>query len=394
MKLIVRIFALVLLLAAVAAIFFYEPKPDTDDAPPPVRPVKSMVVGQPPVMPPLQFPGVVDARAGVDLSFEVGGRIVEFPATRGQHVAKGKILARLDDRDYQNQVKNAEADLAYAESTLARMEAALAKNAVSQEEYSRARASADKARAALEIARKALEDTKLKARFAGVVSDTYADNFDTVSPGHPVLKLQDITALDLIVSVPESYVLSAASDIRATFEFMAAFDSLPGRVFPVTIKDSARIADPVTQTYRATFTLVAPDDVYILPGMTCTVTAIVPPGSAPELSAGLLAVPSDAVGAAADTSSFVWRLDDNGDGTYTVRRATVTLGPRTGDTLVVTSGLSAGDRIAVAGVTVLSEGRIVRLFEEAPAAPAEPETSFLPEPAVPAEADPASGTTE
>ena len=341
MKLAVRIFAILLLAAAVAMVFLYKGgKPEADDTPPPVRPVKSMLVGPPPRVPSIHFPGVVDARAGVDLSFEVGGRIVEFPATRGLEVKEGDVLARLDDRDYANSVKTAEAELAYAESNFKRMEAALAQNAVSQDEFSSARASRDKARAALDSARKALDDTVLKARFSGVVSDTYADNFDTVAAGTPILKLQDLTAFDLAVSVPESYVLSGSADVRSRYTFEASFDSLPGRTFPVTVKDAARIADPVTQTYRATFTLEAPEGLIILPGMTCDV---------------------------ASTITEDWRLDDNGDGTFTARRATVTLGQRTGESIYVLSGLSAGERIAVAGVTVLTEGRIVRLTDEAAA---------------------------
>ena len=369
MKLAVRIFAILLLAAAVAMAFLYKGgKPEADNTPPPVRPVKSMLVGPPPRVPSIHFPGVVDARAGVDLSFEVGGRIVEFPATRGLEVKEGDVLARLDDRDYANSVKTAEAELAYAESNFKRMEAALAKNAVSQDEYSSARASRDKARAALDSAKKALDDTVLKARFSGVVSDTYADNFDTVAAGTPILKLQDLTAFDLAVSVPESYVLSASADVRSRYTFTASFDSLPGRTFPVAVKDAARIADPVTQTYRATFTLEAPEGLVILPGMTCTVTSTVTEEDLAATAGDKLAVPSNAVGAAADATSFVWRLDDNGDGTFTARRATVKLGQRTGESIYVLSGLSAGERIAVAGVTVLTEGRIVRLTDEAAAA--------------------------
>ncbi len=365
MKLCVRIFALALLIAAVAAVFFYHgAEPVEDDTPLPVRPVKSVVVGPPTSIPHLQFPGVVDASASVDLSFEVNGRIVEFPVSRGQEVKEGQLLARLDDRNYANQVKNAEAELAYAESNFARIKAALEQNAVSIDEFSRARASADKARAALEIAQKALEDTRLTARFSGVVSDTYANNFDTVSAGKPILKLQDITTLDLIVSVPESYVFGNPAASRVNFTFEASFDSLPGRVFPVRVKDAARIADSVTQTYRATFALDAPEDLNILPGMTCTVTVSIPVDAAPNAQKALLEVPANAVGNAADKTSFVWRLDDKGDGTYEIHRATVTLGERSENNILVVDGLNAGDRIAVAGITILTEGRVVRLLDE------------------------------
>ena len=101
--------------------------------------------------------------------------------------------------------------------------------------------------------------------------------------------------------------------------------------------------------------------------MTCTVTSTVTEEDLAVTAGDKLAVPSNAVGAAADATSFVWRLDDNGDGTFTARRATVKLGQRTGESIYVLSGLSAGERIAVAGVTVLTEGRIVRLTDEAAA---------------------------
>ena len=371
MKTAVRVLSFLLLAAAIAAVFLYDGgRRKSDDAPPPVRPVKSAVVGATKALASLHFPGVVDAGKGVSLSFEVSGRIVYFPFAhgRGQHVEAGAVLARLDDRDYSNEVAKAEAELAYADSYFQRMEAAVKKNAVSQDEHSSARASAEKARASLAIARKALGDTVLRAPFAGVVSDVYADNFDTVSPSTAILKLQDMTTLDLTVFVPESYVLSAPAAVRRKFTFEASFDSLPGRTFPVRVKDAARVADSSTQTYRATFALDAPKDVDIFPGMTCTVSAKVPEKDMKEVSAGSLAVPFSAVGSAADTSSFVWCLDGNGDGTYTARRATVELGRRLGETVVVKSGLSAGDRVAAAGVTVLTEGRVVRLLDEPTAA--------------------------
>ena len=77
MKSIGRIASLVILVAAIAAVFIYKGgKPKADDTPPPVRPVKSIVVGAATAAPPLRFPGVVDANAGVAILTE--GRIVRL----------------------------------------------------------------------------------------------------------------------------------------------------------------------------------------------------------------------------------------------------------------------------------------------------------------------------
>lgn len=356
-----------LLVAAVAAVFLFKPKPEEEPKDTTIRPVKSRVVGGESVAPKLYFPGTVEADTEVDLSFEVGGRLIEFPVRRGLVVKKGDVLGRLDPRNFENQVKNAEADLERARSSLGRIQKALAVNAVSQDEFSQARAAVEKAEAQLAIQSKALDDTKLEARFDGVVSDTFANNFDTVAAGHPVLKLQDVSRLTIAVSVPEGYVLLATPDRMSQTSFSVQFEALPGQTFPVQLKEFVTTADPVTQTYRATFSMEKPDAVFLLPGMSGTVVV---ERAAPAGAAERAMVPSNAVGFASDGQAFVWVLESRDGGIYRTRRQGVALGERVGDSVEVVDGLASGARIAVAGVAILTEGRSVRLLEDG-AAPAE-----------------------
>ncbi len=351
----------VLLAAGVAAVFLYKAKPEEEPEDTTVRPVKSWVVGADAPRPKLYFPGTVEADVEVDLSFEVGGRLVEFPVRRGTVVEQGAVLGRLDPRNFENQVKNAEADLERAQSSLGRIEKALQVNAVSQDEYSQARAAVAKAEAQLAIQRKALDDTRLEARFRGVVSDVFADQFDTVSPGQPVLKLQDVATLTIAVSVPEGYVQLASPGKLDSASFAVRFDSLPGRSFPVQLKEFVTTADPVTQTYRATFSMEKPADVFLLPGMSGTVVV---EGAKPSAAGEILAVPSNAVGFASDGAAFVWVLDAQDGGVYAARRQPVALGKRLGENVEVRDGLAPGARIAAAGVAILTEGRRVRLLDE------------------------------
>lgn len=355
----------VLLAAGVAAVFLYKAKPEEEPEDTTVRPVKSWVVGADAPRPKLYFPGTVEADVEVDLSFEVGGRLVEFPVRRGTVVEQGAVLGRLDPRNFENQVKNAEADLERAQSSLGRIEKALRVNAVSQDEYSQARAAVAKAEAQLAIQRKALDDTRLEARFRGVVSDVFADQFDTVSPGQPVLKLQDVATLTIAVSVPEGYVQLASPGKLDSASFAVRFDSLPGRSFPVQLKEFVTTADPVTQTYRATFSMEKPAGVFLLPGMSGTVVV---EGAKPSAAGEILAVPSNAVGFASDGAAFVWVLDAQDGGVYAARRQPVALGKRLGENVEVRDGLAPGARIAAAGVAILTEGRRVRLLDEGAAA--------------------------
>lgn len=355
----------VLLAAGVAAVFLYKAKPEEEPEDTTVRPVKSLVVADAQAWPILYFPGTIEAAAEVDLSFEVGGRLVEFPVQRGMKVKQGDVLGRIDPSNYENQVKNAEADLEQARSSLERIERALKVNAVSEQEASQARAAVQKAEALLAIQRKALADTVLTASFAGRVSETYADAYDTVAAGRAVLKLQDVERLAIAVSVPEGYILWALPESLDRAAFFVVFDALEEVRLPAKLKEFATVADSVTQTYRARFTFENPAGVRLLPGMTGTVVVETKPA---KKEGAALRVPSDAVGFDSAGAAFAWVLEAGDDGIFTTRRRTIRLGGRSGDWIEVAEGLASGERIATAGVAILTEGRRVRLLEEAPAA--------------------------
>jgi len=351
----------VLLVTAVAAVFFFRPskKPEAVEAV--IRPVKAMVVGDTFSPPALYFPGLVGANSGVDLSFEVSGRLIEKPIKKGQRVKKGDLLGRLDPRDFENEVKNAAAEMNRAKSSFDRMAKALESNAVSKEEYSRAKADLDKAVAQLEIKRKALEDSRLLARFDGVIANTYVDTFDTLNAGTAILTLQDVSSVTIDVAVPEQYVIRGPQQNTSNRVYTAMFDGLPGRRFDVTFKEFTTKADERTQTYLASFIMTAPSDVRILPGMSATIVAE-NMSDTPGAWKGF-AIPSGAVGVDGQGQHFVWLLEKGENDAFVARKRNVRVGDRQGTFLQVLDGLKAGERIATAGVSLLIEGRNVTLLK-------------------------------
>jgi RND family efflux transporter MFP subunit len=358
-----RLIGGLILIIAIAAVFLYEVKPVDEQKETPVRPIKSMIAGEIRQLPTLYFPGTVEPDSQVNLSFEVSGRLVEFPARRGTRVAKGEILARLDPSDYENQVKTAAADLERTQGSLARVEKALKSQAVSLEDHANALAARNKARATLAIRQKAQEDTRLKASFSGVVADTYVDNFDTVSAGQPILKLQDVRTLTITISIPQEYMVLSSKQTLGSTRFFVTFDWLPGQRFPAEIKNFAATADPVTRTFQATFYIKEIDDILLLPDVAGTVVV---ERTLTGNDGRMVLVPSDAVGFDEKGQPFVWILEPEkeGEAVYRTRRQNISVGDRIGTMLEVTRGLPRGTRIATAGITLLTEGRAVRLLEE------------------------------
>ena len=306
------------------------------------------------------YPGRVFPNSTIEVSFEVDGQIVELPVAKGQMVEAGEMIARLDQRDFQNDLAAADAIAAEAAAARTRYETAGRTGAVSRQEVDEAVARARATAADARIKRKALEDSEIRAKISGVVADRYVDAFQRVKAKEPILSLQDISILEVRINVPErdmgGEVPEDPTDIG---RLTARFDTVPDRVFELRLKEFVTDADPVTQTYPVTLAMDNPKEVEILPGMTASVTWE-PPA---QLQEGRDTVPTAAVLAVPPSQTYVWVIDRE---TRRVSRREVSLGQmRLGDQVEVVSGLAPGELVAAAGAYHLDDGMQVRPFERA-----------------------------
>lgn len=86
------------------------------------RPVKIHTVGSLTPMAVREYPGTIRAYQTAEMGFEVAGRVIEFLVREGDEVEQGDLLARLDARDYEADLKVAQANLAKAQADLTRAE--------------------------------------------------------------------------------------------------------------------------------------------------------------------------------------------------------------------------------------------------------------------------------
>lgn len=207
--------------------------------------------------------------------------------------------------------------------------------------------------AKVRTAENALADTALTAPFGGVVIDRYADNNQSVQRDQPIVSLQDIGALEISISVPETLIIQSSKDRIEGIQ--ARFASLPDIRFPLIYREASAQADPATQTYQVTFSLSVPEGLTVLPGMTADVLV---PRSAGEVGAEA-ELPANAIMGGEETGHFVWRVE--GTENLSVRKIPVEIAGYRGDMALV-KGPVPGDRIVTAGVSLLLEGDPVTLY--------------------------------
>lgn len=323
------------------------------DAPPAdsARPVRLHTVRAADATERMTFPAVLRARESVELAFDVPGVLNELNVTEGRAVEQGTLLAALNPRDFESRVAAARAAAELAASDRDRFEQLV--GSVSDAEIERRRTAAATAAEDLNAALSALEKTEIHAPFDGVVSRRLVQNFSSVQAKQPILLFQALSPLDVVIDVPEPLILRLSPGTGEAVQASIRFDSLPDQRFPVTFREIATAADPVTLTFSVVFTLDRPENRTVLPGMSATldVEGVIEPGDRVHL------IPIQALQARPDGSANVWVFASD---TGTVHARGVTSGPVRNGGVEILAGLEEGEQIVTSGLSQLREGMSVR----------------------------------
>lgn len=220
-----------------------------------------------------QFAATVVPKIMVDIAFRVAGKVATRKVDVGQSVSVGEVVATLDQADFKLQLSQAEAELAaatMASSTLRSDEERAAKlhtnGWISQAAHDRMRAAAKDAAARLQrasdavaLAKNALSYADLRADFAGVVTQTSIEPGQVVVAGQSAIRLARGQEFEAEVALPETYVSAAR-----TGEARLILWSRPDAIYRATLRELSPIADLATRTFKARFTILAPDPSLLL----------------------------------------------------------------------------------------------------------------------------------
>lgn len=306
------------------------------------------------------FSGTLQARYQSLLGFRVAGKIIERHVEVGDRVAKGQVLFRLDPTDFDLQIQVAESDLEAAKSQLIQNEAEERRLAelqrtrsTSQSDYELALAARDTARARLRaaenrwmMARNQRNYAELVADQDGMVTKIMAEVGQVVSPGQPLVDWVQGSDLEAVVSIPES--LQRTLDQRhATIRFW----SRPDLTVRGVLREISPVADPLSRTYDARFTLIDPPQDLAL-GLTATVVI-------DQLDTDGILVPMASI-AQSDTAPIVWRITKNG----AVEPVAVEILKYGSQSALIRGPLAPGDRVVSAGVQRIDTECRVRVWQD------------------------------
>ncbi len=302
------------------------------------------------------FSGIVGVAGGVDLGFDVSGRIIELKARTGQTYQQGAVLARMDASDYRADANNAEAQFAVAEADLNRTLRLFESNTASKSQLDADMARREAAKASLAIARKRLRDCALIMPYAGVIGRVVADSQQVVSPGQTVVTIQNQEGFEIEFGVPVDIIdlIAMGQEIRIKL------GAYPDREYAGIVQEIApQISDNTTYPITARFEGEAAG---IKEGMDGEVSI-----QLPNPNGVAIVVPAVAIAGSPSGGAYAWIVEGTGE-LATVTKREVSVGPlRRNGTLEVSAGLAVGELIVSRGVHRVHDGQTVRVLSATPA---------------------------
>jgi len=342
--------------------------------------------------------GTVKARTTTQISANLLGRIISFPAAEGDTVSRGQLLVAIDSSESRAQLQKAQAALAEAQASSAELERSVEsanaavrtaeankqlaevtfgryrelyqRHSASAQEFDEARSRFNVAVSELERARANVREiaskkeqitaridqaradiatakiyegySKIVAPVSGVVVKKFAEAGATASPGLPLMSIEDNSQYRLEVGVEESRSRSVHTGSRVNVRI----DALGGGDLMGTVAEILPTSDAASRSYTVKIDL--PANPLLRSGLYGLARFALAQKNA-------ITVPQTAVVQRGQLTG-VYTVASDG----TARLRIVTTGKASDGNVEVLSGINEGDEIVASDAAKLSDGTRVR----------------------------------
>lgn len=293
------------------------------------------------------YVGEINASGSAIISTNHSGILEAINVEQGTRVKRGDVLAEVLSKNVLATYEISHATLRQAEDGYERVKKVHESGTVADVKLVEIETQLAKARAAAKSSEESLEECRIKAPFDGTVSDVLVEQGIQVNPGTAILKLVDLSTIEVSIPVPEGEIGKIRIGQKALIDVPAL--NIEGIEAHVKLK-GVTAASP-SHTYRCT---LVPEkkqtDLY--PGMVCKVRLS-------EVSDSLrIRIPASSVEMDSN-GKFVWVVNDG-----VVGRKYVTVDGYQEQGVVISSGLEPGDKVIVKGAAKVSTGMKVNSIEQ------------------------------
>ncbi|ECF5954007.1 multidrug efflux RND transporter subunit MdtA [Salmonella enterica subsp. salamae] len=316
--------------------------------------------------------GTVTAANTVTVRSRVDGQLIALHFQEGQQVNAGDLLAQIDPSQFkvalaqaQGQLAKDNATLANARRDLARYQQLAKTNLVSRQELDAQQALVNETQGTIKAdeanvasAQLQLDWSRITAPVSGRVGLKQVDVGNQISSSDTagIVVITQTHPIDLIFTLPESDIATVVQAQKAgkTLAVEAWDRTNSHKLSEGVLLSLDNQIDPTTGTIKIKARFTNQDDT-LFPNQFVNARMLV------DTEQNAVVVPAAAV-QMGNEGHFVWVLNDENN----VSKKRVKIGIQDNRNVVISAGLSAGDRVVTDGIDRLTEGAKVEVVEPQP----------------------------
>jgi RND family efflux transporter MFP subunit len=287
--------------------------------------------------------GAVEPLRWAKVTSLVRNRIIDVCYCEGKIVAKGDVLARLDDKEPRAQLDELRAREEFAKREMERVTQLLGRGAATIQTHEKIGMDLRQVQALISVQMEKLAYYTITAPMDGLVLRRDGEVGEIAEAGQVLFRVGVPKPLQIVAEVNEVDIPRVA--VGQTV--LLRTDAFTGQRLEGSVREITPMGDTVTKTYRIRIAL--PHDTPLIAGMSVEANVIT------REKPGVLLVPADAVQGVA-----VFVIDGN-----RLRRRQVVIGIRGTRAVEVELGLEEGERVASPAPMDSADGQRVRVIAPA-----------------------------
>ncbi|MBA4304980.1 MAG: efflux RND transporter periplasmic adaptor subunit [Sphingobacteriaceae bacterium] len=294
----------------------------------------------------LEVQGRVDARENIDVSAEGMGVVRKINVTVGQQVAKGAVLAELDNELYTKPLDELKTQLEFAKTVFAKQKSLWDEGIGTELQYLQAKNQKESLEKRLASLLTQLDKTRIVAPVSGTVDEVMVKLGQQIAPGMPTFRVVNYNDMRVVADLAESNIAKVKLGDAVKLYFKD-YD----REETAKLSHVAKSINLINRTFRVEANLNTSGKTYN-PNMVVVMRIN-------DFSVdSALTVPINVI-QRSEQGSFLMVAEKQGKQMLS-RKRYVTVGRTYASQAQITDGLKAGDQVITVGYNDLNDGQEIR----------------------------------
>lgn len=303
----------------------------------------------------LELQGSVKTKQNILVYPEMPGILKSIAVKEGQKVAKGQLLATIDDGGLSNQVAQLTATTQLAKTMYERQKSLWDQKIGSEMQFLQAKTNYEAQKNSLEQLKKQQSKATIRAPFSGTIDEIFKEPGTVIAPGMgaEIFRIVNLNKMYVEAEVPERYITSVKKNKEVKINFPVL-----GKTVNSKINQVGSFINPDNRYFKIEVPVLN-EDGNVKPNLTAKLEIN------DYTSQKAVLIPQSIISENASGAQFVYIIKNkNRKKEAVAERLIIETGKTQGDLIEVTKNLVAGSEIIMEGARTVNNGQIVKVINK------------------------------